>query len=77
MARPDRRTVEPAGWAVRESDREEAMKYLMLVCVDGPFEADPAELNVQPWLDEMHARGIPVCRPPTPPPSAYEAAKPC
>ncbi len=34
------------------------MKYLMLVCVDGPFEADPAELNVQPWLDEMHGRGI-------------------
>ena len=34
------------------------MKYLMLVCVDGPFEADPAELDVQPWLDEMHPRGI-------------------
>ena len=34
------------------------MKYLMLICVDGPFKADPAELNVQPWLDEMHERGV-------------------
>ena len=43
---------------VQESDREVAVKYLMLICVDGPFKADPAELNVQPWLDEMHERGV-------------------
>jgi hypothetical protein len=36
------------------------MKYLMLVCVEGPFEADPAELDVQPWLDEMEKRGVRV-----------------
>ena len=36
------------------------MKYLMLVCVDGPFEADPAELDPQPWLDEMEKRGVRV-----------------
>jgi hypothetical protein len=33
------------------------MRYLMLVCVDDPFEADPSELDVQPWLDEMGKRG--------------------
>jgi hypothetical protein len=34
------------------------MKYLLMICVDEPFEADPADLDPQPWVDEMAARGI-------------------
>jgi hypothetical protein len=35
------------------------MKYLMLVCTDGePIDADPAELNPEPWVTEMDGRGI-------------------
>lgn len=34
------------------------MKYLMLVCVDGPFEAEPGELDPNPWVEEMEGRGV-------------------
>lgn len=35
------------------------MKYLLLVCTDGePFDVDPAELNPEPWVNEMDSRGI-------------------
>ena len=35
------------------------MKYLMLVCTDGePVEADPAEFDPEPWVNEMDGRGI-------------------
>lgn len=35
------------------------MKYLLLVCTDGePFDADPAELDPEPWVNEMESRGI-------------------
>lgn len=35
------------------------MKYLLLVCTDGePIDADPAELNPEPWVTEMDGRGI-------------------
>jgi hypothetical protein len=43
---------------MRESDEGGAVKYLMLVCVDEPFEAGPDELDAQPWLDEMEGRGV-------------------
>ncbi len=33
------------------------MKYLFLICTDEPFEVDPAELDVLPWLAEMERRG--------------------
>jgi hypothetical protein len=37
------------------------MKYLLLICTEGPFDpADykPAELDAQPWVDEMTRRGV-------------------
>ncbi len=35
------------------------MKYLLLVCTDGePFDADPAELDPEPWISEVESRGI-------------------
>lgn len=34
------------------------MKYLLMVCVDEPFEADAEELDPQPWVDEMQRRGV-------------------
>jgi hypothetical protein len=33
------------------------MQYLMLVCADGPIDAQPGELDPQPWVDEMTKRG--------------------
>jgi hypothetical protein len=33
------------------------MKYLFLICVDEPFEAEPGELNPEPWVEEMTRRG--------------------
>jgi hypothetical protein len=33
------------------------MKYLLLICVDEPFEADPAELDPTRWVDELDSRG--------------------
>jgi hypothetical protein len=34
------------------------MKYLLLICTDGPVEAGPGELNPEPWVAEMDGRGI-------------------
>lgn len=34
------------------------MKYLLLICVDEPFEASPEELDPEPWVAEMRRRGI-------------------
>ena len=33
------------------------MKYLFLVCVEEPFEADPADIDSTAWVDEMDRRG--------------------
>ena len=34
------------------------MKYLMLVCAEGPITGKPGELDAQPWVDEMDRRGV-------------------
>jgi hypothetical protein len=34
------------------------VKYLLLICTDGPVEAFPAETDAQGWVDEMDRRGI-------------------
>jgi len=34
------------------------MKYLMLVCVDEPFEPPAEGLDPQPWVNEMDGRGV-------------------
>jgi hypothetical protein len=34
------------------------VKYLLLICVDGPIEASPADLDVGSWIDEMRERGV-------------------
>ena len=35
------------------------MKYLLLVCTDGePIDANPGELDPEPWVSEMDGRGI-------------------
>ncbi len=34
------------------------MKYLLLICVDEPFQADPAELNPDASFEEMTGRGV-------------------
>jgi hypothetical protein len=34
------------------------MKYLLLICEDEPFTGDPAELDANPWVEEMERRGI-------------------
>ncbi len=34
------------------------MKYLLLICVDEPIEANPADLDVQPWIEETERRGV-------------------
>ena len=31
------------------------MKYLLMICVDEPFEADPEDLDPQPWVDDLDA----------------------
>ncbi|MEV4753735.1 YciI family protein [Micromonospora sp. NPDC049559] len=33
------------------------MRYLFLIATDGPIDADPAELDPEPWVREMDARG--------------------
>jgi hypothetical protein len=33
------------------------MKYLFLICTDGPIDAKPGELDAEPWVDEMTRRG--------------------
>jgi hypothetical protein len=37
--------------------KEDPMKYLFLICVDGPIDASPEEMDPQPWVDEMDRRG--------------------
>jgi hypothetical protein len=34
------------------------MKYLMMICVDEPFEATEEDLDVASWVREMDQRGI-------------------
>jgi hypothetical protein len=37
------------------------VKYLLLICTEGHFDPadhDPAELDAQPWVDEMTGRGV-------------------
>jgi hypothetical protein len=34
------------------------MKYLLLICTDGPVEAGPGDLDPEPWVDEMESRGV-------------------
>ena len=36
------------------------MKYLMLVCAEGPITGEPGSLDAQPWVDEMDRRGVRV-----------------
>jgi len=39
---------------------EAAVRYLLMICVDEPFEAPPGDLDPVPWVREMDARGIRV-----------------
>ncbi len=34
------------------------MNYLLFVCVDGPIDADPAELDASAWVEEMTVRSV-------------------
>ncbi len=34
------------------------MKYLLLICTEEPIVAPPGDLDVQPWVDELNARGV-------------------
>jgi hypothetical protein len=34
------------------------MKYLLLICTDGPVNAAPGELDPEPWVAEMDGRGV-------------------
>jgi hypothetical protein len=34
------------------------MKYMLLICSEGPFTADPAEMDPQPWLDSTGDRRL-------------------
>jgi hypothetical protein len=34
------------------------MKYLLLICTDGPIEASEAELDATPWVQETGRRGV-------------------
>ncbi|HYN93545.1 MAG TPA: YciI family protein [Pilimelia sp.] len=34
------------------------MKYLLLICTDGPVEATDAELDPQPWVEELGRRDV-------------------
>ncbi|KIF73094.1 transcription initiation protein [Streptomyces sp. 150FB] len=34
------------------------MKYLLLICTDGPIEAGPGELDATPWAEEMDGKGV-------------------
>jgi hypothetical protein len=34
------------------------VKYLMMICVDEPFEATESDLDVEPWVREMDRRGV-------------------
>jgi hypothetical protein len=37
---------------------DEPVKYLLLICVDEPIEAEPEDLDVGPWVDEMDRRRV-------------------
>ena len=34
------------------------MKYMFLICQDGPIDAKPGEMDAQAWVDEMTRRGV-------------------
>ena len=34
------------------------MKYLLMICVDEPFEVSPEELDPKIWVDDLDRRGI-------------------
>ncbi|GAB2610126.1 YciI family protein [Streptomyces capparidis] len=34
------------------------MKYLLLICTDGPIEADGADLDPTAWVEETTRRGV-------------------
>jgi hypothetical protein len=34
------------------------VKYLLLICAEGPITANPGELDVDPWMKEMEGRGV-------------------
>jgi hypothetical protein len=34
------------------------MKYLLLVCVDESIPVSPDQGEVEPWVEEMHRRGV-------------------
>jgi hypothetical protein len=34
------------------------MKYLLMICTDGPVEASGAELDPGPWVEENDRRGV-------------------
>ena len=34
------------------------MKYLLLICNEGSFDATPEELDATPWVEEMEGRGV-------------------
>ncbi|GAA5021806.1 YciI family protein [Kitasatospora paranensis] len=34
------------------------MKYLLLICTDGPVDADEAELDPTAWVEENDSRGV-------------------
>jgi hypothetical protein len=34
------------------------VKYLLMICVDEPFQVEPGELDPTAWVEEMDGRGI-------------------
>jgi hypothetical protein len=34
------------------------VKYLLLICAEGPITANPGELDPGPWIKEMEGRGV-------------------
>jgi hypothetical protein len=33
------------------------MKYLLLICTEGPVRAEPADLDPRPWIEMLEGRG--------------------
>jgi hypothetical protein len=34
------------------------MKYLLLICTEGPVQVTPEEADPEPWVEEMTRRGV-------------------
>jgi hypothetical protein len=50
--------VSKTALAVEGSGQGGTVKYLLLICTDEPFEVEPGELDVDPWVAEMAVRGV-------------------